>query len=100
MDMFSIALGSAFGAIGGSAASLIYAFTPTIGGNFILICFISTVIGGMGDIVGTMIGSFLIGLIDVYASFMVEPVMSKVILFSILIITFIIRPQGLRGRKQ
>jgi branched-chain amino acid transport system permease protein len=98
MDMFSIALGFVFGAIGGSVASLIYAFTPTIGGSFILICFISTVIGGMGDIIGTLIGSLLIGIIDVYASFMVEPVMSKVILFLILIITFMIRPQGLRGR--
>ena len=61
--------------------------------------FITVVFGGLGSLPGTMIGAYIIGLIESTASFTWSLYWAPVVLFAVLILVMVIRPTGLLGRK-
>lgn len=60
--------------------------------------FIAAVIGGIGNLPGTVIGSYLMGISEVYAN-SVSSDLGFGIAFAILIIVLIVKPTGLLGKK-
>ncbi|MBC8230238.1 branched-chain amino acid ABC transporter permease [bacterium] len=61
--------------------------------------FIAAVIGGIGNIPGAVIGSYLMGISEVYAS-SISSTLGFGIAFAILIIVLIVRPSGILGKKE
>ena len=64
---FSTAMGlsAATAAIAGFCVSMKWTFYPSSGGRYLLIAFIIVVLGGLGDIKGTLLAGFFFGLIQV-----------------------------------
>lgn len=64
---FSIAMGisAATAAIAGFCVSMKWTFYPTSGGHYLLIAFVIVVLGGLGNIKGTLLSGFFFGLIQV-----------------------------------
>lgn len=64
---FSIAMGiaGATAAIAGFCVSMKWTFYPSSGSHYLLIAFVVVVLGGLGDIKGTLVAGFLFGLIQV-----------------------------------
>ena len=64
---FSAAMGisAATAAIAGFCVSMKWTFYPSSGGRYLLIAFVIVVLGGLGDIKGTLLAGFLFGLIQV-----------------------------------
>ena len=60
--------------------------------------FIAAVIGGIGNIPGAVVGSYLMGISEVYAT-SVSSDLGFGIAFAILILVLIVRPTGLLGKK-
>ena len=60
--------------------------------------FIAAVIGGIGSIPGAVVGAYLMGISEVYAT-SVSSVLGFGISFAILILVLIVRPTGLLGKK-
>jgi len=64
--------------------------------------FICAVVGGMGSIPGSILGGFLLGLIEQFNSTYVSSLYKDVISFCIMILVIIVRPKGLliRGQRE
>jgi len=92
---FGLSIASAGAA--GVAMALIYAFYPSVQSVWIMYVFMVTIVGGVGSVVGTALAGLLIGfIIGVCAAFL-PFVWVNVLLFALLLIILLFRPQGLFG---
>ncbi|MHB8767381.1 MAG: branched-chain amino acid ABC transporter permease [Deferrisomatales bacterium] len=90
--------GGAMAALGGALAGPIMPIEPSMGISIILDCFIVIVIGGLGNIRGAVAGALLIGMSrafgQLYAPEWIEP-----LTYALLLVTLMVRPQGLFSFK-
>ena len=61
--------------------------------------FIAAVFGGIGSIPGAVIGGYLMGIIENYVKGYISSTWANPIVFGILIITLIFRPNGILGKN-
>ncbi|MFH1351003.1 MAG: branched-chain amino acid ABC transporter permease [Pseudomonadota bacterium] len=94
----AFAIGTVCVAIAGVTLMAIYPVYPTIGGNFVLIAFVVVVLGGLGNLRGTIIAGLIIGGIEAFAGFYLPGNLTMVIYFSLFILILIFRPAGLLTR--
>ena len=85
----------------GMAAASGVLFGPLIGINhamgldWVLKAFIVVVVGGMGNLGGSIAASIFISLLEAYASIWVSPAQAVIVSFVVLILTLLFRPTGL-----
>jgi branched-chain amino acid transport system permease protein len=92
---FGLSIGSAGAA--GVAMALIYAFYPSVQSVWTMFVFLVTIVGGVGSVVGTALAGLLIGfIIGVCAAFL-PFVWVNVLLFALLLVILLFRPEGLFG---
>lgn len=99
VDAMTFGLGSGIAGLAGVALSLITNVGPNLGQSYIINSFMVVVFGGVGNLWGTLVGGFSLGI----ASKFMEPVTGAV-LANILVLVFIIlfiqkRPKGLFPQK-
>ena len=96
----TFAIGSALGALGGVMYALMYPrIDPYMGLLPGLKAFIAAVFGGIGSIPGAVIGGYLMGIIENYVKGYISSTWANPIVFGILIITLIFRPNGILGKN-
>jgi branched-chain amino acid transport system permease protein len=95
----TFAIGAAVSAFAGVEVGVAFSLTPTAGLGWLLIAFTVIVLGGMGSVIGTLIGGFVVALAQEYGALAFGPQYQNLIVFSLLVIVLVIRPQGLLGRK-
>ena len=61
--------------------------------------FTAAVLGGIGNLAGAMLGGFLIGIIESFATWKIGGQWSNVTVFAILILGLVFRPSGLLGES-
>ncbi len=83
--------------IGGYMISPIFLVNNTLG-TLQLRAFAGVIIGGFGSITGAILGSLIIGLVESYSS-LVTTTYRDAIVFSVLILVLLFRPQGLFGER-
>ena len=92
----------AFGvALAGSAGVLlapIYSVFPTMGRDFVLMAFSVVIIGGMGSIKGAVLAGLVLTQIQSLSSLLISPVWNDTLLFGIMVVVLMWRPQGLFGK--
>ena len=71
--LLTFALGSALAGVAGALLTPIYTLSPTVGGNFILAAFAVVVLGGLGSVPGAYFGGLLVGVIETFAGYYVDP---------------------------
>jgi branched-chain amino acid transport system permease protein len=96
--VFAFVLGSALAGAAGVLFALRVPTTVTIGFLIGLKGFTAAVIGGIGSIPGAMAGGLILGFAEAYAQGYVSTVWSDLLVFVILIIFMLFRPQGLFGK--
>jgi branched-chain amino acid transport system permease protein len=85
----------------GMAAASGVLFGPLVGVNhamgldWVLKAFIVVVVGGMGNLGGSIAAAIFISLLEAYASIWVSPAQAVIVSFVVLILTLLIRPTGL-----
>jgi len=96
----TFAIGSALAAVGAIAWSLRFpVLTPTMGNIPATKAFIATVVGGVGNIGGAIVGGLLIGFAEVFIVLLLPSFMAykDIFAFVLLMIILIARPQGILG---
>jgi branched-subunit amino acid ABC-type transport system permease component len=89
----------AIGAAMAAASGVLFA--PTVGVNhamgldWVLKAFIVVVVGGMGNLGGSILAAIFISLLEAYASLLVAPSQAVIVSFVVLILTLLFRPTGL-----
>ena len=90
---------SALGAVAGVFLGINYTLYPQIG-QMIVKGFIASVIGGLGNIAGAVIGAILLGLLEVGLTSVdgIGSGLAPVVVFLVTLVFLILRPQGIAGR--
>lgn len=94
----TFAFGVALAALAGMLLAPIYSVFPTMGRDFVLIAFSVVIIGGMGSIKGAVLAGLLLTQVQSISSLFISPVWSDPLLFGIMVLVLMWRPQGLFGR--
>lgn len=97
--MLVFGIGTVLGASAGSLASTIFAFNPLIGQQFILKAFAVTVLGGMGNFLGALIGALIIGVVEQVFAYVLDAQISAAVAFVVIIATLLVRPHGIMGER-
>jgi len=83
----------------GALYSAIVGFEPYMGIRLTILAFFIVILGGVGNIAGTIVSSYLISAINLLVSYYVGAWVSELLLFALVIAILISRPQGLFGVK-
>jgi branched-chain amino acid transport system permease protein len=94
----TFAFGVALAGLSGVLLAPIYSVFPTMGKDFILMAFSVVIIGGMGSIKGAVVAGLLLTQIQAISSLYMSPVWTDPLLFGIMVLFLMVRPQGLFGR--
>jgi branched-chain amino acid transport system permease protein len=98
--MFAItfAVGSGLAGLGGAlAADVVGGIDPGFPLKFMVTFLIVVTIGGSNGIIGALVGSLLLGVLDVAGKYYV-PSIGAFIIYFVMLVTLVLRPQGLFGR--
>jgi branched-chain amino acid transport system permease protein len=96
--LITFGIGAALAGVAGVLLAPVYSITPQIGGNFIFAAFAVVVVGGLGSVSGAYIGGFLIGAVEAFTGFYVDPTLGTAFYFLVFLVVLIVRPAGLFGR--
>jgi neutral amino acid transport system permease protein len=84
------------GVLDGAVTSL----TPEFGFQLLLPIFAAVILGGIGDAYGALAGGMLLGIITEWSTMFVEAKWKIAVGFVALIVTLIVRPQGIFGKAK
>lgn len=93
----AFAFGVALAGLAGVLLAPIYSVFPTMGRDFILLAFTVIIVGGMGSIGGAVIAGLFLTQVQAISSLYISPVWADPIVFGIMVVMLVVRPQGLRG---
>ncbi len=89
------AIGAAMAAASGVLFGPLVGVNHAMGLDWTLKAFIVVVVGGMGNLGGSILASIFISLLEAYASLWMSPAQAVIVSFVVLILTLLIRPTGL-----
>jgi urea transport system permease protein len=119
VDSITFALGSGLAGVAGAAITLLGSVGPNLGASYIVSCFMVIVLGGVGNLLGTVLASFLLGIIQsvigsgsllimfpnlsgslkAFVEFFATTSMSLVLVFIFIIAFLQFRPNGMFPQK-
>nr|WP_302649429.1 branched-chain amino acid ABC transporter permease [uncultured Agathobaculum sp.] len=95
----TFAIGSGLAAIAGVLLCSAYpTLMPTTGSMPGIKAFTAAVFGGIGSIPGAFVGGILLGIIEIFAGAYISTQLSNAIVFAVLIIVLLVKPDGLLGK--
>jgi branched-chain amino acid transport system permease protein len=97
--MTAFGLSAALAAAAGVLLGSIRFVSPGMGGEPLTKALIVAIFGGLGSILGTVAGAYVIGLLEAICNYTVGLYWTPAILFLVMIVTLMIRPSGLFGRR-
>jgi urea transport system permease protein len=95
IDALTFGLGSGIAGMAGVALSQIDNVSPNLGQNYIIDSFIVVVVGGVGNLWGTLFGAMILGVVDKFVEPFFGAVLAKILVLVFLILFIQRRPQGL-----
>jgi branched-chain amino acid transport system permease protein len=96
--LLTFGLGAWLAGIAGGLAAPIMGVTPTMGFDILPITFVVVVIAGLGSVGGAVVAGVLIGIAQSLTTIWF-PAASQVVIFLLMGLTIILRPQGLFGKR-
>lgn len=96
--MLVFGIGAAAAGFAGIVNAPVVPLTPDMGGQILVEAFVVVVIGGVGSFPGAILGGLIAGEILSVTS-MFDPSYSQVMLFVVMTLVLLLRPQGLLGQS-
>ena len=93
----TFALGSALAGLGGALGVEMLGLDPEFPVRYIVYFLIVVAVGGSGNILGSLYASLILGICDVAGKYYV-PQAGAFVIYLVMVVTLIFRPQGLFGR--
>jgi branched-chain amino acid transport system permease protein len=94
---FCFGLGTLLAGLAGSIISMMNELTPLMGFPYLIIAMIVLVLGGTGNILGSLLGGLILGGVTTVVMY-VDPGLSLVVSYVIFALILLIRPEGVLGR--
>jgi branched-subunit amino acid ABC-type transport system permease component len=93
------AAGAALAGLGGALAAPIVAVGPGLHVQVLIDAFVVVVIGGMGSVLGALVASLLVGIVNAFGILAI-PGAAVVATFALMAVVLIVRPHGLFGTAE
>ena len=93
------AIGAAITGLAASVIAPMFDLYPNMGTDVVFKSFAVVIIGGMGNIAGTVIAGLLLGIAESFAGGLVNTAVRDGIGFTLMILMLLLRPQGLFGKS-
>ncbi|HWL03665.1 MAG TPA: urea ABC transporter permease subunit UrtB [Xanthobacteraceae bacterium] len=99
IDALTFGLGSGIAGIAGVALSQIDNVSPNLGQSYIIDSFLVVVFGGVGNLWGTLVGAFTLGIANKFLEPFAGAVLGKIFILVLIILFIQKRPRGLFALK-
>ena len=99
VDALTFGLGSGIAGIAGVALSQIDNVSPNLGQGYIIDSFMVVVFGGVGNLWGTLVGAFTLGIVNKVLEPYAGAVLGKILVLVLIILFIQKRPRGLFALK-
>ena len=93
------ALGFALAALAGALISTTQEISPFMGFPFTVSGFVIIILGGLGNLTGSIFGAVVLAAVEVYGVALMSPSFRSILVYGVFIAVLLFRPQGLLGRS-
>ena len=98
--MLTFIIASALAGLSGALLGPVLVLTPFAGTSVIVKAFAIVIIGGFGNVEGTIIAGIIVGLIESYTTQFLDPGLIDIVVFALLLVMLALRPTGLIAEKR
>lgn len=95
--IITFGMAAALAAMAGILLGSIRFITPSMGDSPLTKAFIIVILGGLGNLNGTMAAAYLIGLLEAVCTYFLGLYWTPLVLFLVMIVVLVFRPTGLLG---
>lgn len=99
LSALAFALGGAVTAVGGALISTFLTLDASTGVIFTLKALIIVIMGGVGDVRGTIVAAVALGVLETLVASLIDPGLTLAAAYGLFILILLFRPQGLFGRR-
>ena len=99
LSALTFALGGAVTAIGGALISTFLTLDPSTGVLFTLKALVIVIMGGVGDVRGTIVAALLLGLLETFVARFIDPGLTLAAAYLMFVLFLLFLPEGLFGRR-
>ena len=93
-------IGCGLAGVAGSLMGCLFYVNSQMGATPFMKALVVLVLGGMGSIIGTILGAFIIGFVESTASTFISGPVAHLLIFLVLVIVLLVRPRGLFGHEE
>ena len=98
--MLTFVLASALAGMAGAMLGPVLVLTPFAGTSVIVKAFAIVIIGGFGNVEGTILAGLIVGLIESFTTQYLDPGLIDIVVFALLLLMLAIKPTGLISEKR
>jgi branched-chain amino acid transport system permease protein len=98
--MLTFVLASALAGMAGAMLAPILVLTPFAGTSVIVKAFAIVIIGGFGNVEGTILAGLIVGLIESFTTQYLDPGLIDIVVFGLLLLMLAVRPTGLISERR
>jgi branched-chain amino acid transport system permease protein len=84
-------------ALAGALVSMMFEITPLMGLPYTVIAIIAVVLGGLGNIMGSLVGGLILGVVGNLVTYL-HPGLSMIAFYIIFLLLILLKPKGILGR--
>jgi branched-chain amino acid transport system permease protein len=100
VSALAFGLGGAVTASGGALISMFFTLDASVGVLFTMKALIIVIMGGVGDIRGTIVAALILGVAETFVARLIDPGLTLAAAYVLFLGVLLFRPQGLFGRAQ
>ena len=100
LSALAFALGGSVTAVGGALVSTFLTLDASTGVIFTLKALVIVIMGGVGDVRGTIVAALMLGILETFVATVIDPGLTLASAYLLFILILLVRPQGLFGRAQ
>jgi len=97
MHTIACGVGIALAAVAGGLLAMIWPITPGVTAHFLMLMFITVVLGGLGSIPGSFVGGLVIGVVQSLSLLVLPMQLQNVSVLVVFLVLLYLRPHGLFG---
>ncbi len=97
IDLLCFTLGFGIAGLAGVLVSMTEEISPFMGFPFTIIAFVVVILGGLGNVYGSLLGGLLLGVLETFGVALTAPSYRSIMIYGVFIAVLLLRPQGLFG---
>ena len=98
INLLVFCLGFGLAGLAGTLISMTEQVSPFIGFPFTIAAFVIIILGGLGNLYGSLVGAFILAGIEVYGVALTSSSFRSILVYGVFIAILLLRPQGLFNR--